>query len=485
MEKNINTISCPNCGVEINVSDVLSHSLEEKYRTEFNDRMAREQKKYKQQQREIDARKHKLDEEAKAIEKRVEENVKAELLAREKILREKVKNDLQKEQADKWRVMEKELQEKSEQLKAFNKTRAEVERLKREKEEQREQIKAEAEKEFNERLIRQKKEVRKQAEKDLEQKMIMLQDENEKRQAENKKLKERELELLRIEHSLKEQQENRELLFQKKLIEEKEKLTSQIIARENEKKQMEILEYQKKLSDQKSLIEEMKRKAEQGSMQLQGEVQELALEELLRTTFPFDAIDEVAKGVRGADVVHTVRNAMQQVCGKILYESKRTKSFSDTWIEKLKNDQRNARADMAVIVTEVLPKDMQRFGQKSGVWICTFREVTALVFVLREMLLKLQTVKAAQENRGDKMSALYSYLTSPEFSGRGEAIVEGFSEMKNDLDKEKRAMQKIWKLREKQIEKVLLNTADMYGAIRGIAGNAIGAVSALELPSGD
>ncbi len=485
MEKNINTISCPNCGAEINVSDVLSHSLEEKYRKEFNDRVAREQKKYEQQMQAIAAQKHKLEEEAKAIQKRIDENVNAQLAEREKILREKLKNDLQKEQAAELMAMQKELQDKSNRLKDFNKTRAEVERLKREKEEQREEIKALAEKEFNERLARQKKEIREQAEKELEQKLTLLQEENEKRQAENRKLKERELELLRREQSLKEQQDSQELIFQKKLLEEKEKLASEIVARENEKKRMEILEYQKKLNDQKSLIEEMQRKAEQGSMQMQGEVQELALEELLRTTFPFDAIDEVAKGVRGADVVHTVRNAMQQACGKILYESKRTKNFSEGWIEKLKADQRDARADVAVIVTEVLPKDMRRFGQKSGVWICTFQEVTALVFVLREMLLKLQTVKAAQENRGDKMSMLYSYLTSPEFSGRVEAIVEGFSEMKNDLDKEKRAMQKIWKLREKQIEKVLLNTADMYGAIRGIAGNAIGTVPALELPAGE
>ena len=229
----------------------------------------------------------------------------------------------------------------------------------------------------------------------------------------------------------------------------------------------------------------MQRKAEQGSMQMQGEVQELALEDLLRNEYPFDIVEEVPKGISGADVIQTVFNSFQQVCGKIIYESKRTKAFSESWIEKLKEDQRNQQADIAIIITETLPKEIDKFSRKDGVWICSFNEAKALSFVLREMIIKTHSVKSSEENKGDKMSLLYNYLISDDFRHRVESIVDGFSGLKGDLDKEKRAMQKIWKEREKQIEKVTSNTIDMYASIKGIAGSAIGTVQALELTAPD
>ena len=169
----------------------------------------------------------------------------------------------------------------------------------------------------------------------------------------------------------------------------------------------------------------------------------------------------------------------------MIYESKRTKAFSEGWIDKLKEDQRGQQADIAVLITEVLPRDMDRFGRKNGVWICTYQEAKSVTYVLREMLLKTHSVRSAEENKVDKMSLIYQYLTSVDFKQRVEAIVEGFSDLKIELDKEKRAMQRIWKSREKQIDKVIENTVDMYGAIKGIAGNAIQTVQALELPEPD
>lgn len=225
----------------------------------------------------------------------------------------------------------------------------------------------------------------------------------------------------------------------------------------------------------------MQRKAEQGSMQMQGEVQELALEELLRSTFPFDAIDEVGKGVKGADAIQTVRNNLGQVCGKIIYESKNTKAFGGDWIDKLKHDMRASQADIAVIVTETMPKDMDRFGMKDGVWICNFNEIKSLAFVLRDSLIKIYAAQASQENKGDKMSMLYTYLTGTEFRQQIEAIVEGFTELQMGIQREKNAMTKIWKEREKQLEKVLLNTTNFYGSVKGIAGNAISDIKLLEL----
>ena len=228
------------------------------------------------------------------------------------------------------------------------------------------------------------------------------------------------------------------------------------------------------------MAEVMRRKMEQGSMQLQGEVMELALEELLRVTFPFDTIDEVAKGTRGADCVQLVRNNLAQVCGKIIYESKRTKAFTNEWIEKLKQDMRSQQADIAVIVTEVLPRDMESFGFKDGVWICRFSDVKALAFLLRDSLIKIYGAVASQENKGDKMQLLYDYLTGVEFRQNIEAVMEGFLSLKDGITREKMQMEKIWKEREKQLDKVLLNTTQFYGSIKGIVGNAVGDLKMLE-----
>lgn len=208
-------------------------------------------------------------------------------------------------------------------------------------------------------------------------------------------------------------------------------------------------------------------------MQSQGEVQELLLEEMLRTAFPFDVIVEVGKGVRGADCIQVVRNNFGQECGKIIFESKRTKDFANDWIEKLKVDMRSQGADVAVIVTQALPKEMDRFGEKDGVWICTFIEVKPVVHMLRDGIIKVSNAAKSQENRGDKMHLLYDYLTSREFADQWQAIREGFMSMKLSIQKERDAMEKLWKQREKQLEKVLLNAAHVRGSIEGISGTDV------------
>lgn len=217
-------------------------------------------------------------------------------------------------------------------------------------------------------------------------------------------------------------------------------------------------------------------------MQLQGEVQELAIEDLLTKTYPFDKIHEVPKGIRGADSIQTVINSSQQECGSIVYESKRTKNFANIWIDKLKQDQITCKADLAVLVTETLPSDMDRFGEKNGVWICGFHEVRSLSFVLREMLIKTQSVKSAQENKGDKMELLYSYLTSNEFVQNIGRIVENYDGMIDQLNSEKKAMYKIWASREKQIWIVQENISALFGSITGIAGKELETSNVLQLP---
>jgi hypothetical protein len=328
---------------------------------------------------------------------------------------------------------------------------------------------------------------------EYEQQLKLLEQTNLENEQKLKEARQQQLEFLQKERALKNKEEELEITLQKKLQEEREQLSAEIRKTEEQRLvnketefQLKIKEMEEKLETQRKLAEEMRRKAEQGSMQTQGEVQELLLEEQLRTAFPFDLIEEVGKGVRGADCILMVRDKLGQSCGKIIFESKRTKDFSQEWIEKLKSDQRNLGADIAVLVTQAFPKDMNRFGEKEGVWICNFAEVKAIVHLLRDALIRINLVQRNQENKGDKMQLLYDYLISREFADQWQAIREGFMNMKLSIQKERDAMEKLWKSREKQLEKVLLNAAHIRGSIEGISGTDVN-LNLLEEPgdSGD
>ena len=336
-------------------------------------------------------------------------------------------------------------------------------------------------KEFDAEKLRLQKEteesIRKNIASDFENKLRLLEKNNKDNEEKLKEARQQQVEFLKKEQELKNKEAELELSVQKKLQEEREKLSGEIrkleeqrIAAKETEFQLRLREMEKQLDDQKKLAEEMRRKAEQGSMQLQGEVQEIALEEMLRNTFPFDLITEVGKGVRGADCIQTVRNNFGQECGQIIYESKRTTSFANDWIEKLKADMRNLGAEIAVIVTKAMPKDMDCFGIKDGVWICSFGEVKALASVLRDGVIRVYGAAKTNENKGDKMHLLYNYLTSSEFAEQWKAIREGFMSMKLSIQKERDTMERLWKAREKQLEKVLLNAAHVRGSIEGIAG---------------
>lgn len=342
------------------------------------------------------------------------------------------------------------------------------------------------EQEYKQDLEKEKKQIAaetaRKAKEDSEAEIKALREENEKKTDENLKLKKKEVELLRKEREMKEKEEYLRLEIEKEYLAKWDDKAKEIKKSEEVKQELKIKELEKQLGDQKTLIDEMKKKAEQGSMQLQGEVQELVIEEWLTENYKYDKINEVPKGQRGADVIQEVVNSFGQKCGVIMYESKRTKSFSEGWIIKLKDDMRNGKADLGVIVTETMPKDMDRFGQKEGVWVCSYNEFKGLSFVLREMIIKLNESKESQTNKGTKIELLYNFLTGSEFRQEVEAIVEAFTEMKSQLDKEKIAMQKIWKEREKHIERIISNTAEMYGSIRGIAGAALPPIKNLELP---
>jgi hypothetical protein len=329
--------------------------------------------------------------------------------------------------------------------------------------------------------------IRKTIAADFENKLQLLQSANIDNEEKLKEARKKELEYLQKEQQLNNKEAELEITIQKKLQEERMVLSEQIQKQEQEKSsikdtqfQLKLRELEKQLDEQKKLAEEMRRKAEQSSMQRQGEVQELLLEEILKENFPFDLIEEVGKGVEGADCIQIVRNHSGRECGKIIYESKRTKAWQNNWIDKLKTDMRSRGADIAILVTQTFPKDMERFGEKDGVWICNFAEAASVAALIRNGIIKVYEIQRSEENKGDKMQLLYNYLTGVEFRGQVEAIAEGFLAMKNSITRERMQMEKMWKEREKQLEKVLISTSALYGSVKGIAGASVGDIPLLD-----
>ncbi|WP_394808307.1 DUF2130 domain-containing protein [Nitrosomonas sp.] len=248
---------------------------------------------------------------------------------------------------------------------------------------------------------------------------------------------------------------------------------------EDEQK-LKVMEKEQTIAAMQKQIEDLKRRAEQGSQQLQGEVQELELENLLRSKFPFDIIEPVPKGEFGGDVLHRVIGASGQAGGTILWEFKRTKNWSDSWLVKLRDDQRTAKAEVAVIVSQVLPKGVETFEMIEGIWVTHPRATLPVAMILRQSLLEIALARQSSEGQQTKTEMVYQYLTGPRFRQRVEAIVEAFSTMQEDLDKERKAIMKQWAKREEQIERVMGATVGMYGDLQGIAGKSLQEIDGLE-----
>ncbi len=324
-------------------------------------------------------------------------------------------------------------------------------------------------------------EARKNAFLEQQKGLELLQKELDEKSKQVQELHQKEAEIERLKRENNEAESRLKAENEKKLNEKLDLEREKIEKALHEKNELKFKQQEEQLEMLRNELKNAQRKAELSSQQFQGEVQELAIEEFLRQKFPLDSIEEIKKGQRGGDCIQVVHTREFQNCGKIYYESKRTKEFQKTWVEKLKSDMREIGADVGVIVSEALPKEMERMGLFEGVWVCSFEEFKGLSAVLREGVIQVGLAKKSQENKGDKMDLLYHYLTSSEFSMQVNAIIEGFEQLRADLESEKRAMARIWKSREKQIDKVFEGTINMYGSIKGIAGNAIGQVKALEL----
>ena len=328
--------------------------------------------------------------------------------------------------------------------------------------------------------------IRKSVASDFENQLKMLQQNATDNEEKLKEARKKELEFLQKEQGLKIKEEELQLTLQRQLMEERKKLKEQLLKEETERVSLKEQEYQlrmkeleKQLEDQKKLADEMRRKSEQGSMQLQGEVLELALEELLKSEFQYDDIREVKKGEEGGDIVQLVYNELRKECGTIVWETKRAKNWSDKWIDKLKEDTQKGKADIAVLVTQTVPKDIDRFGRREGIWICSFSDVKLIASLLRDSLIKhYETIKVL-DNVSDKKETLYKYMTSNEFKQKWEAIVGTYLNMQKQITKEKLRVSKDWSEREKQLEIMLKNSMGFLGDVKGIGGLEIKEINLL------
>jgi len=287
-------------------------------------------------------------------------------------------------------------------------------------------------------------------------------------------------ELIKKQRELDDAKRELELTVEKRVQDSLTEVRNQAKLQAEEEQKFKVMEKEQTIAAMQKQIEDLKRRAEQGSQQLQGEVQELALENLLRVKFPFDTIEPVGKGEFGGDVVQRVFSQQGQASGIILWESKRTKNWSDGWLTKLREDQRTAKAEIAVIVSQVLPKDVESFDIVDGVWVTHPKAAIPVATILRQTLLQVSMARQSSEGQQTKTEMVYQYLTGPRFKQRVEAIVEAFSSMQEDLDRERKAIMKQWAKREEQIERVMNATVGMYGDLQGIAGKSLQEIEGLD-----
>jgi hypothetical protein len=344
-----------------------------------------------------------------------------------------------------------------------------------------EALDAEIEARLKERLSEAEKKASQKLEGKYADQLKELQGAIEEKEAAIKTFRDQELELRKRQRKLEEERASLELEVARKLDAEREKIRQEASKKTAEAHRLKDLEKDKLIRDLQTSLADMKRKAEQGSMETQGEVLEQDFEAQLKAFFVHDDIQPVPKGIRGADLVQTVRTPMGAECGVLLWETKNTKAWSSAWIPKLKDDMIETRASIAILVSVVLPEGISRFGQVDGVWVSDPLCAIPLAAALREQLTAISRERSASIGKSEKMEALYQYLAGVEFKQKIEGIVEAFTSMQDQLIRERRAMEKHWKQREKEIERVVKNTVGLYGDMQGIIGGQIPAIPALEL----
>lgn len=494
-------IKCPKCGESISIDDVLTHQIEEKIKKELGEENRLKEAEIVKQKKELEDQRNKLEEAEKNAQIEVNKKVGEKLAAERVNLWKKAQTEAEKQKKGEIELLEEQMKGKDAKLKEVTtevlQARADRQKFEDEKKgfelEKERQIQGERKKIEEDAFARGIK----QNERDSIKLLKQLEDSEKEKEAETKMLEERlvekdiklkeakenELQMRKDKNKLEEEKQNFELEKQRQFDEERKKIFEEAGRKATEEQRYTIAQLKKQLTDATKAKDDLARKLEQGSQQTQGEVLELELEEILKAEFPYDEIVPVPKGVSGADVIQKVIDRSGRPCGQIVWESKNAQAWKNEWIQKLKDNQRAVKADLAVIVSVVLPDDVKGFTFRDGVWICDIKLAVALASALRMNLESLTREKAMSVGKNEKVEILYAYLTGVEFNQRVEAIVEVFFKMDEGLKKERMAYEKIWSEREKQIKKVLTNTVGMYGDLSGLV--TLPQIKMLELPEGD
>ena len=436
-----NTIQCPKCNAEIEISEVLSQQIEKDLKKQFEKAASEEIALAEKRAVELTTEKTRL--EMLDLHSRLEENQSRLIAAEERELElRKKERKLQQRQSLQQEEVDKAVKKQKKQL---------------------------------------VKDIRQQEEKRQSVQIKELTDELELSHKKMEEISQRELDFLKKKRELERRQKEVELEQQQKLDAEKSEIEKKAVEQYSKENELRILEKEKQIDGLRKSLEEARRKSQQSSMEIQGEVFEDELENKLAREFVQDEFTSIKKGARGADIIQTVRDTSLNSCGTIIWEAKNTKNWQPAWIEKLKDDQRLAGANVAVIVSTVLPPNITSFSMQDGIWIATIEASLPLASALREMLINVSYARNSAEGKNEKMDLMYHYFSGDEFRQKVEGIVEAFTAMQDQLNRERRAMERLWKEREKQIQRIITNTTGMYGDVRGIVGSTVQEISALEL----
>lgn len=495
-----NKIKCPKCNFEISIDEVLSHQLQEELRLEFEEKQKIKETELLKKEEEIANQKKQLDAAKDELSKKVDEEVESRLKTEKSEIEKKIKEDVSKENIQELTALKTSLKEKEDNLDKLRKEQADVliekQKLDEEKKSFELNILKEKEsltKQFEEKLKLEKtnieetvkKEAAEKLEKEYSEKLENIKADGEERDKQNKDLRDQISDLMKQLREMKAKDEQRDIEYQKKIMEEESSIKDKAKQEAMEESRLQIAQREKQLDDLKKQLAEAQRKAEQGSQQTQGEVLELELEELLKQQFIYDEIIPVPKGDNGADVIQKVKNSFGKVCGTIVWESKRTKNWTESWIPKLKDDLRREKGDIAVIVSTALPDEIKNFGIREGVMVASFNSVIPLTTILRKQLIDLYNAKSSSEGKGKKSEIVYNYLISNDFKQRIEVWLEYFTSRQKEINVEKAYFTKKWEKEEKSIQKIYMNTSGIYGDLQGLIGTALPKIEMLELPEGD
>jgi hypothetical protein len=473
----LNVLTCPSCKIEIEVSEIMAAQLSATIRAEMDAQLATERRAVGERARQVEEQEQALQEERGKFELQIQ----ARLADEQQRLLAEARAQASQELSQEIAARDGKLQDLQKQLQTARTAELDLLRREGELQSQRERVEIEVQSKLN----AEREQIRKQAFEQADQRTsVVLKDQAQQLsdlQSALTTAQQNELELRKKEHELEQQKAELQLKVARTLNAERAKIRDEVLRQADDQNRLKLAEKDKLMAEMQGQIQQLQRKAEQGSQQIQGEVLELDMEAQLRDAFAADNVSEVPKGVSGGDLIQNVRSVSGRPCGAILWESKRTKNWSAAWLPKLRDDMRAAGAACAVLVSEALPDGVRSFNHIDGIWVCSRSHVIALAMVLRAGMIEVTKARQAADGRKEKTDLVYNYLCSGEFQHHLSGLVESFSRMQSDLDSEERSMKSIWKKRRKHLERAFSGATGLYGDLQGLMGSALPEVRHLEL----